>query len=172
MPPKKRQETPFVRDSKSLAENLLTREMHPTDGNMMGFEEKYGTARPTPEQIQQMQALPIDATVRKFRDMYGDEQAIMVLDELVRIQEDAGAGLDQRAPSTLSEMESYGLARRHPTDSNLMGHEGRHGYAPSVAPNPPIGQSPFRSLPAPGGTPVPPMPGKRLRPPEEFRKKK
>ena len=141
MPQNKYAETPYVRDGKSYGENLLTREQHPTDGNMMGFEEMYGQGGADMGQLQHM---PIDATVKRFRDLYGDEQAIMVLDELVRIQEKAGGGLRGRAPSTLSEVESYGLARRHPTDGNLMGHEKRFGYPPSVAQYPAQGQTPFR----------------------------
>lgn len=146
MPPKY-PETPYVRDGKSYEENLLTREMHPTDGNMMGFEQMYGEGRPD---MARLQAAPVGQTVQKFMEMYGQEQAIQVLDELIRIQEQGGNDLSQRAPGTLSEMESYGLARRHPTDANLMGHEQRFGYPPSVAQNPAQAQTPFRQAPQQG----------------------
>lgn len=141
MPNNKYPEMPYVQRKKSYDENLLTREMHPTDGNMMGFEQQYGTARPDTAALQHM---PIDQTVKRFRELYGDEQAVMVLDELVRIQEESGGGLSQRAPSTLSEIESYGLARHHPTDSNLAGHERRFGYPPSVSQDPTMQRTPFR----------------------------
>ena len=147
MPQGKYPVTPYVQQGKSYNENLLTREMHPTDGNMMGFEQQYGSARPDTASLAHM---PIDQTVKRFREMYGDEQALAVLDELVRIQEEAGSGLGQRAPSTLSEIESYGLARRHPTDSNLMGHEGRFGYPPSVSQSPTMQRTPFRPAPSAG----------------------
>lgn len=138
MPQNRNAPTPYVRDDKSMMENQLTRELHPTDGNMMGYEDMYG------QQKGDLSHMPIEQTVQKFRQLYGDEQAIMVLDELVRLQEEAGRGLSQRAPSTLSEVESYGLARRQPTDGNLMGHEQRFGYAPSVAQFPQPSQTPFR----------------------------
>lgn len=136
MPQGKYPVTPYVQERKSYGENLLTREMHPTDGNMMGFEQSYGSSQPD---MQQLQALPIDQTVKRFREMYGDEQAMMVLQELVKIQEESGGGLSGRAPTTLSEIESYGLAQYHPTDSNMMGHEARFGYPPTST------QTPFGS---------------------------
>lgn len=138
--PNRRPQTPYVQDRQSYGENLLTREMHPTDGNMMGFEQTYGGG---PADMSQMQQLPVDQTVKRFREMYGDEQAIMVLDELIKIQGEAGQG---GQPGT--ELESYGNARANPTDGNLMGHEAQYGYPPSVAQNPSMSQTPFGAPPA------------------------
>lgn len=135
MPQDPRAPTPYIQDRKSYGQNLLTREMHPTDGNMMGFEQTYGGG---PADMGQMQQLPVDQTVKRFREMYGDEQAIMVLDELIKIQGEAGQG--GRPPT---EIESYGNARANPTDGNLMGHEAQYGYPPSVAQNPSANQTPF-----------------------------
>lgn len=165
MPIPKQPVTPFVQDRKTYGENLLTREMHPTDGNMMGFEDMYGQARPDTTELQIM---PIDQTVKRFREMYGDEQALQVLDELVRIQEQS-LSMNQNP----TEIESFGRARRNPTDSNLMTHEHRYGYPPSVAALPPLPQTPFgpkhamaavNKHAAPGG-PVPPPPplGRRIK---------
>ena len=142
MPQDPRAPTPYIQDRKSYGQNLLTREMHPTDGNMAGFEDKYGQARPDPSQLQQV---PIDQTVKRFRELYGDAQAIQVLDELVRIQSEGGQGGQPR-----TEIESFGNARANPTDANLMGHEGQYGYAPSVAAQPQPSQTPFRQ-PLPQG---------------------
>lgn len=74
----------------------------------------------------QMQHAPIDQTIAQFRQAYGDEQAIMLLEELVRRQ----GGLQHRAPGTLSEVESFGRARAYPTDANMRMHQNRFGYSP------------------------------------------
>lgn len=146
MPPK-RQQTPYVQDRKSYGENLVTREMHPTDGNMQGFQEMYGNGEPNWDATMHMS---IDQTVKRFRELYGDEQAIQVLDELVRIQSEAGSK-ELGNPSKMTEIESYGNARMNPTDANVMGHEGQYGYAPSVSQQPNMQQTPFAPPQRPAG---------------------
>lgn len=74
----------------------------------------------------QMQHAPIEDTILKLRQNYGDETALAMLEQLVRQQ----GGLQHRAPETLTEVESFGRARVYPTDANMRMHQNRFGYSP------------------------------------------